>query len=560
MVLDPFSRQKGIGRKLKSGKSLVKKTLDEVSRDSEEETIEKSALKKGLLYMNLHAFPIDLEALAIIPKLVAAKADAICFFESNKQMKVGTIDPFSKEISILKQNLKKHDYKIEVYLISKSSLNDTLALYKKVPKEKPRQEKIIVKLSEEQFTNLKSEVKNLAELETKIKSLPMTEVIDVIIAGALQAKASDIHIEPEQQDVKLRYRVDGVLQDAASLPKDTHEDIVSRIKLLAKLKLNIKQKPQDGRFTANLGENEVDIRVSILPSGYGETIVLRLLGIGAVNLNISDLGFSKRDYEKIKPEIEKPNGMILTTGPTGSGKTTTLYAFLNQLNKPEVKIITLENPIEYRLKGISQTQIEQSKGYDFATGLKAILRQDPDIVMVGEIRDLDTAETALNAALTGHLVFSTLHTNDSAGVIPRLIDMGTRPFVIAPAINAVIAQRLVRKLCTKCRVEYKPTSEEVEKMKTKFETQNSTAKFPEITKLYKAKGCDECHHTGYSGRVGIFEVFMIDKEMEKLIMAAATTAEIFEASITSGMTTMEQDGIYKAAEGMTTFEEVERVT
>ena len=540
----------------------VQHSLQSINRDMEERAVQRKAENSRVPYFNLHNFPLNPEMVSLIPKEAAAAAKAVVFSEQKRKLKIGTTDPTTKELASLLQAIHDQEYQHEIYLISDSSLKDGLAAYERARVPRPREKKIKIELTKEELSSFRKDIQNLQELETKIKTMPMTKVLDVILAGAVQSDASDIHLEPEDKQTKLRYRIDGVLQDIAYLPKEAHQPIISRIKLLSELKINITEVPQDGRFTVTIGDRKIDVRTSILPSGYGETVVLRLLGIGAMSLNINDLGLAPRDYNKIKMEIEKPNGMILTTGPTGSGKTTSLYAFLNHVRKPEIKIITLENPIEYRLPGISQTQVEKDKGYDFATGLKSILRQDPDIVMVGEIRDLETAETALNAALTGHLVFSTLHTNDAAGVIPRLIDMGVRPFIISPAINAVIAQRLVRKLCPSCREEFKPDEKTMALIHRMFDIPGTTVTLPAIDKLFRPHqdGCANCHGTGFKGRIGIYELFKIDRDMEKLVMSAATTAEIFEAAVRSGMTTMAQDGVYKAIEGITDIDEVARVT
>lgn len=560
MVNTDANLEKALKQAAKS--KTVQHSLQSINREMEERAVERKAENSHMPYFNLRQFPLNPEMVSLIPKETAGAAKAVIFSEQNRKLKIGTTDPTSKELAVLLRALHDQEYTHEVFLISTSSLNDGLAAYQRARMPKQREKKIKIELTKDELSSFRKDIQNLQELETKIKKMPMTAVLDVIVAGAVQSDASDIHIEPEEKQVKLRYRIDGVLQDVAYLPQESLKPIVSRIKLLSELKLNVTDVPQDGRFTVTIGERKIDIRTSILPSGYGETVVLRLLGIGAMSLNINDLGFAPRDFDKIKTELSKPNGMILTTGPTGSGKTTSLYAFLNHVKTPEIKIITLENPIEYRLDGISQTQVEKDKGYDFATGLKSILRQDPDVVMVGEIRDLETAETALNAALTGHLVFSTLHTNDAAGVVPRLIDMGVRPFVIAPAINAVIAQRLVRKLCTRCREEYKPDEKTMQQVHRMFDIPGTTVTLPAIDKLYRphVDGCPDCHSTGYKGRIGIYELFKIDREMEKLVMSAATTAEIFEEAVKTGMTTMAQDGIYKAIEGITDIEEVDRVT
>ena len=401
-------------------------------------------------------------------------------------------------------------------------------------------------------------VKDLTDLRSLIRKVSITEVINVIFAGAMHTNSSDIHIEPEDEEVSLRYRIDGVLQEITKIPKKNYPKILSRIKYLAKLKINIDDTPQDGRFTIALRDKEIDIRVSVLPSGYGESVVMRLLGAGAIKLKLDDLGFRDRELKLLKKEISKPTGLILTTGPTGSGKTTTLYSCLNEVKSSEIKIITLENPIEYRLDGIVQTQINESRDMTFAKGLRSILRQDPDVIMVGEIRDYDTADIAAQASLTGHIVFSTLHTNDASGAIPRLVNMGVRPYTLGPALSVVIGQRLVRKLCNKCKKSVKPNEKLIEEFKDKL------GKFyPEegVKEIYKASdgGCQDCHETGYAGRMGIYEIFYVDEKIEALINQRASSQDIYKAAVDQGMMTMEQDGLVKVIEGVTDLEEVRRV-
>lgn len=402
-----------------------------------------------------------------------------------------------------------------------------------------------------------SAVKSISDLKKEIEkslSKKTTEMLNAIMAGAISLGASDIHIEPEEKQTKLRVRVDGILQDVLSLDNKTHKSIVSRIKLLAKLKLNVSDRPQDGRFSVLFKETEIEIRSSSLPSEYGESIVMRILNPESL-VEIESLGLRKDIVKTFNKEIEQPNGMIIVTGPTGSGKTTTLYAVLKKLNKPEVKIITIEDPIEYHLEGISQTQVDPKKGYSFASGLRSIMRQDPDIILVGEIRDLETAKIALQAALTGHLVLTTLHTNDAAGTIARLQALGEKPANIAPALNMAIAQRLVRKICPKCSKLENPTEEEIKKIKKVL---GKLAK--KITKIPKAKGCKQCNNTGYRGRIGIFEFFLVDDDMEKLILKAPSIIEMQELAQKRGMLLIRQDGFLKVLEGLTTIEEIERVT
>jgi len=413
-----------------------------------------------------------------------------------------------------------------------------------------------VEIPESTIKDVEKKVGSVSDFKEKIKksfTQKTTEIIEIILAGAVKLKASDIHIEPEEEQAKLRVRIDGMLQDALSLDNKIYKSIVSRIKLLAKLKLNVSDRPQDGRFSILFKKTEIEIRASSLPSEYGESIVMRILDPNSL-VNIESLGLRKDLVKIFNKEIKQPNGMIIVTGPTGSGKTTTLYAILKKLNNPKIKIITIEDPIEYHLKGISQTQVDPKKGYSFASGLRSIMRQDPDVILVGEIRDLETAKIALQAALTGHLVLTTLHTNNAAGTIARLQALGEKPVNIAPAINMAIAQRLVRKVCKKCSKLEKATKEEIIKIKKVLN------KLPKEIKIPRIKGCKYCNQTGYKGRLGIFEFFLIDSEMEKLISKSPSTIQMQEFAQKRGMVSIKQDGFLKILEGLTTIEEVERVT
>ncbi len=422
-----------------------------------------------------------------------------------------------------------------------------------------------VKISQDIIKDIQEKVKNISAFKEKIEASlekNVTKLLEIILAGAINLDSSDIHIEPEEEKAKIRVRVDGVLQDVILFELKIYKALVSRIKLLSKLKLNVTDRPQDGRFSILIKENPIEIRASALPAEYGESVVLRILNPKSL-IDVEALGLRRDLTEVFNKEIKKPHGMIIITGPTGSGKTTTLYAVLKKLNKPEVKIITIEDPIEYHLEGISQTQVDPKKGYDFANGLRSIMRQDPDVILVGEIRDLETAKIALQAALTGHLVLSTLHTNDAAGTIARLQAIGEKPVNIAPAINIAIAQRLIRKTCKKC-VEFKKISpEELAKTKKALKNFPPEIKIPELTpelKIPKAKGCKECNFTGYQGRIGIFEFFLIDDEMERFILTSPSIVAMRELAIKKGMILMRRDGFIKILEGITTIEEIERVT
>jgi len=461
-----------------------------------------------------------------------------------------------------------------------------------------------VEIASARFAKLKKEVSNIPKLKKKIEEFltaSVTELVEIILTGAICLEASDIHIEPEETQAKFRIRIDGILHDVMNLNPKTYKSILSRIKLLSGLKLNVADRPQDGRFTISIsratakGREEdlssltsqslepetpgsvdelrssspfaalgytIEIRASALPAEYGESIVLRLLNPKSL-IEIEALGLRKDLIEIFKQEIKRPNGMIIVTGPTGSGKTTSLYAVLKRINKPEIKIITIEDPVEYHLGGLSQTQVDPSKGYTFASGLKSIMRQDPDVILVGEIRDLETAEIACQAALTGHLVFSTLHTNDAAGAIARLVDLGVKPISIAPALNMVVAQRLPRKVCKKCAKSVPASPADLKKIKKGLAGVKKEILPPSFfqarPKITQVKGCEFCNFTGYKGRIGIFETFLVDDQMEKFILTLPSIVAMRESAIKKGMVLMNQDGLIKVLEGTTTLEEIERV-
>jgi type II secretory ATPase GspE/PulE/Tfp pilus assembly ATPase PilB-like protein len=422
-----------------------------------------------------------------------------------------------------------------------------------------------IKISPQSLEEIEKQIKNLSDFKEKISFYLTKEVskaLEVILGGVIFLEASDLHLEPGEEQAKMRARIDGVLQDILFLDTKTYENLLSRIKLLSGIKLNISGRPQDGRFSVLFNNILVEIRTSILPAEHGESIVLRILNPKSL-FDMEVLGLRNDLLEIFKREIKKPNGMIIVTGPTGSGKTTTLYAFLKKIQSPEIKIITIEDPIEYHLNGISQTQTDPQKGYDFASGLKSIMRQDPDVILVGEIRDLETADIALQAALTGHLVLTTLHTNDAAGTVVRLISLGAKNSNIGPAINMAIAQRLIRKICKDCSELEAVSSQDLIKIKAGLKGLSNEVKIPEITdklKIPKEKGCKYCNSTGYRGRIGIFEIFLVDYDMEKFILTNPSVADLKEKAIKKGMVTMYQDGLIKVLEGETTLEEVERET
>lgn len=538
-----------------------KKKQQEIKNKEIEEQAKIRADKLGLPYINLFGFPISPEALSLIQEQEAAEISTVCFFYDGKSIRLATSDPGSKSIEKLKELKEQYFCEGTLYLISENSLKYAFEIYDTIPKVKKYEDG--VEITEEKFEQYKEEISSYQNLEEKINQVNISDIVTLILATAIKVGASDVHIEAEEQGVVVRLRIDGVLQEAAKIDNKKWEKIVARMKILARVKINIENKPQDGRYTIYLKDRKIDVRSSFLPTAYGESVVMRLLDSNVSSLDFANLGIRPEIMETLKREIDKPNGMILTTGPTGSGKTTTLYSIMSRLNRPGNKIITLEDPIEYQIEGINQSQVDSKKGYTFSEGLRSILRQDPNIIMVGEIRDLETAEIATQAALTGHLVLSTLHTNDAAGVIPRLIDIGVKPYFLVPSINAVIGQRLVRQLCPHCRKEHKLDADEEEQVKKILAVISPKANInipDELPTMYKAgSGCEECGNIGYKGRMGIFEIFTMDDNIKQLTVDNAPSFKILQQAIENGMITMLQDGVLKAMDGITSLEEVYRV-
>lgn len=389
--------------------------------------------------------------------------------------------------------------------------------------------------------------------EEMAQEAPIVKLVNLLILDAFRSRASDIHIEPLEDKFRIRYRIDGVLHEVPGPPMRLKGPVMSRVKLLAGMDIAEKRLPQDGHIKINLGGKDVDLRASTLPAFYGESIVLRILDKSSVLIGLEELGFLQDDRKKFERLIEMPNGIILVTGPTGSGKTTTLYACLNTINRPDKKLVTVEDPVEYQLDGINQVQVKPQIGLTFARGLRHILRQAPDVIMVGEIRDKETAEIAITAALTGHLVFSTLHTNDAPGAVTRLIDMGIKPFLVASSVQAIMAQRLVRTICPKCKESFQPHLEGLREV-------GLLGKDLSKATFYHGKGCRECKQTGYKGRIGIFELLTVNDTIREMILEKRSSAEIKEKAIEMGMRTLRQDGLLKAMQGLTTITEVARVT
>ncbi|MBU2575761.1 GspE/PulE family protein [Patescibacteria group bacterium] len=540
----------------------LQEKIGEIERAGTETEVAQKAQQLSLPYVDFAKTLIDREALALLSKQEIEQLKAVVFLNREGQIRMGTLDPTEDVIKKLDELAKANHAQSGLYFISEDSFQKALKEYDKIPKKSAPKKSVDITVQD--LEKYKQDVKDLSKLPQRIKDIPLTDVMTIILAAGIEAEASDIHIEAEQDGIKLRLRLDGVLKDMAVIPREMWKQVISRIKLISRLKLNIEDKPQDGRISIKLPDDELDIRVSTLPTAHGESVVMRILRSSAVGLEFEALGIRGKSYNDLKREIERPNGMILTTGPTGSGKTTTLYAILNKLNKEGTKIITLEDPVEYKLKGINQSQIDKSKDYDFAKGLRSILRQDPDIVMVGEIRDLETADVAINAALTGHLVLSTLHTNDASGAIPRFLSMGVKPFLLSPSLNAVIGQRLVRKICEHCKEEAELTSDILPRvMKILESVPKNSGYAPDLTaslKFYKGKGCDKCRE-GYKGRIGVYEVFVMTPEIEKMVLEEKVSeTDVKKITQEAGMISMVQDGILKALDGITSVDEVFRVT
>lgn len=538
----------------------VQHAFSDLNRKFEERDAVSQATKWKLPYFDLTGYSIDQSTLALLSEPEAREASAVVFFREGPHVKLGAADPKIAGVHHVLASLKQKRLQPEVYLVSRSGLSEAWGQYRRILPERPST-KYDVPVNTGPVILAQLRELNGAS-KTRLLEMPMTNLLGMLIGGAVTMRASDMHLEPEKALLKLRYRVDGVLADVLSFPKDLLHPLLSRIKLLSGLKLNVTQQPQDGRFTVKFDGQNLDLRVSVLPSAFGESVVIRLLGIHEVGFQIEALGLRGAALELVKKQLRRPNGMTLTTGPTGSGKTTTLYAFLNFLNDPGVKIVTLEDPVEYELSGITQTPIDHRSGMDFAKGLRSILRQDPDIVMVGEIRDYETVETAAQAALTGHVVLSTLHTNDAAGAIPRMLDLGVKPVTLAPALNTLIAQRLLRRLCQDCREPYHLSVEEQQHVRLALShiPESSGVEAPKHLTFYKSRGCEKCHHLGYRGRVGVFEVFRVDEKIQRLIFDQSSSLDIKKAAVQAGMLTMQQDGLLKALQGLTDLSEVWRVT
>lgn len=533
-----------------------KEISPKISTTTLEENMSKTKIVEPVYvaYIDLSQKKIPKEILEYIPEQMARKLQIVPVAVENNKLILAMIDPGDQEaIEFVK---KKTGFSVDPHICTLNDLNTALGQYSVMPAEMAEMAEIA---KGEKTPGTKKEKKDQAIKSEEIaEGSPASKIVTSVIKKAVRERASDIHIEPNEDDVEVRFRIDGVLRKIITIPKDVQNAVISRIKILSDLKIDETRLPQDGRFRMIIDQGEVDFRVSILPNVNGEKVVLRILDKSKGLLTLEDLGLRGNAYKALEDNIKKSHGMILVTGPTGSGKTTSLYAMIQKITNEGINIVTLEDPVEYRIKGINQSQVKADIEFTFANGLRSIVRQDPDVIMIGEIRDYETADMAIHAALTGHVVLSTLHTNDAAGTIPRLIDMHIEPFLIASTINVIIAQRLARKLCDKCRAPETLPQEEIEYAKKIMTGVKETA--GKKWQFYKGKGCDVCGGSGYKGRIGLFEVMPVTQKI-KTIISEKTSSDVIQAeAVKEGMLTLKQDGILKALDGMTSIEEVWRVT
>jgi type IV pilus assembly protein PilB len=548
------------------------KKIDEFRAQEEEALAQTLAgARYHLPYVDLSTTTIQNEALRLVDEAHAREIEVAPFKVFGREVSVAVRLPEKDEVKVFVEELTRKGLTPVLYMASHASLERAWARYKEISfADESRRGGLDI--SNDTLAELKNKIKSMEDVRNIVDEIvkahethTISRLLEVILAGAISIKASDVHIEPEEARTRVRYRLDGVLQDVLFLDLKVYHLLNSRIKLVAGLKLTTTTRAQDGRFSVFIDGVEISMRTSTVPGAYGESIVMRILDPKSIQVELESMGIEPRLFSVIDAEIKKPNGLILLTGPTGSGKTTTLYAFLRRIYTPELKIITIEDPIEYHLSGITQTQVEP--GYSFLEGLRAALRQDPDVIMVGEIRDSETAKIAVESALTGHIVFSTLHTNNAAGVIPRLIDLEVNAKILVSALSLSIAQRLVRKLCTQCKTERPATPEEETLLRGILQRAAAAGKNLEAykltpdmpIKLFTAPGCAACNSTGYKGRMGIFEAIKTDEAIEKIIPNNPSEREIKQVANTQGIFNMQEDGVVKILAGITSIEEVQSV-
>lgn len=538
---------------------------------SEEKLTEALAELYKLPYFNLMDKEVTKDALNFLPEEIARTYQVICFGKEKKVLKIGLVSPSPKAMEAINFLATDEKLTVQYYLISRSSWQKVFKQYQQIEEEVSSALEVKAKEEGEDLVSVAQEDEDTDLSSDEINSAPVSRIVSVIIRHAVEARASDIHIEPYDNESRVRYRIDGILHTSLTLPKSIHRAIVARIKVLAKLKLDETRIPQDGRIRLMVNHQEIDFRVSTLPLASNEKVVMRILDVSKGVVDLPSLGFNKLALRRITAGIAKTSGIFLVTGPTGSGKTTTLYAVLNMLNKEGVNISTLEDPIEYEISGINQSQVRPKIGFSFANGLRSLLRQDPNIIMVGEIRDEETAELSINAALTGHLVLSTLHTNDALGAVFRLLDMKIERFLLSSTLRTVVAQRLTRRLCEHCKQETTLTEEEAADIKAELKTCPEKVIREELPNLkslddpisgqrvYKAVGCRHCDNTGYIGRIAISEVIEINDSLEKAINDRSQAVDIDMVKKVEDFMSVKQDGFIKVLQGVTTMEEVLRV-
>ena len=556
---------KNVAPEDKQGQLADKMKQMELARKEEE--VEKAAMSQGLGYINLKGLPIVPEALRLIPENESREKGIIAFmYKKGAGIRVAVVEHSAAIREIINRLSRGYgEVNVSLYLTSKVSIDEGLKMYAALPKVIAHIDE--VRILESDLEKSAPASKDLKDLAEKIKKVSITQTLSLILSAAIKVESSDVHLEAEESGINLRFRIDGVLHDIARLERDIWDKLISRIKLSSKLKINIKDKPQDGSFSVHIKGEAIDFRVSTLPTAYGESVVMRILYHENIKgMNLGNLGIEEYNRKKLDQELEKPNGMIVVTGPTGAGKTTTLYAILNKLNTADNKIINIKDPIEYKIKGINQSQVNKDRDYTFAKALRSLVRQDPDIILIGEIRDKETAEISLNAALTGHLLFTTLHTNNAAGVIPRFLALGAKPYLLAPALNVSLAQRLVRKICEHCKTEEIVDQTKKERASRELELIAEQHRYllpKDINnlKFYNGRGCEQCAGLGYKGQIGIFEIFQVIDELRDMILASNVSEyKLQEMAVRNGMVTMVQDGILKAIRGVTSLDEVFRVS
>jgi type IV pilus assembly protein PilB len=550
-------RSKSLRESIVSSGLLTEEQVREAIEEGRQtgETLLKSILRKKMVDENtlitflekemeiprvdLASYLIDQKTVDLVPISAAKKYKIMPLFKIGDVLTIAMADPF--DIVALDEARDKSKCDVEPMVATTKEIDQAISQYYGVGGS---------------IDDLVKTIDTTGEAEKKkatasTEEAPVSQLVNLLILRAVEEKASDVHMEPTAHNIRIRYRVDGIMHDVSTAPAHLHSSLVTRIKVMAKMDISESRMPQDGRFELKVEGRVIDVRVSSFPSIYGEAIVLRLLDKSSILFSLEDLGFSGNNMKSFEKMIKRPYGIILVTGPTGSGKTTTLYATLNHIVSPEINVMTIEDPVEYELAGVRQSQINTRAGVEFANALPFILRQDPDVVLVGEIRDGATARMAIQAALTGHLVFSTLHTNDAPGAINRLTDMGVEPFLIASAVAGAIAQRLVRMICPRCKVQYTPAKEILEK---------AGLVGRQDTVFFHGKGCRNCHDTGYKGRSAIYEILVVDEKVQELTLQKASTMEIKQAAMAAGMKTLHEDGLLKVLEGKTTIDEIMRVT